>query len=104
LKYSDPKECLYANYLAYCKAYGHKPLLFNVFSVVLLQQLNTLINPNITKTRERTGTRINNIKLNKDILNNQNQNKDILNNKDQNNALYPENDIINEFSGYLMKE
>jgi hypothetical protein len=52
-KNSDPQKCLYANYLIYCKAYGYKPLLHNVFSVVLLQQLNTLINPNITKKEAR---------------------------------------------------
>lgn len=48
-KYSDPSENLYANYLSYCKGIGYKPLLYNVFSVVLLQQLNSLLNKDIYK-------------------------------------------------------
>ena len=65
-KQSDPNTCLYAHYLNYCKEYGYKPLLFNIFSTVLVQQLNVLVNLNIAKKRSINGTIITNINLNKD--------------------------------------
>jgi hypothetical protein len=88
-KRSDPKTHLYANYLEFCKEYGFRVLMYNIFSTTLLQQLQVLVNSNIDKVRRNSGTVITNIALNKNI------NNELLNTLESDKI-----DIMNEFKGY----
>jgi Poxvirus D5 protein-like len=92
-KQSDPTTNLFSNYLLYCKEYDYKPLSFNIFSTILIQQLNVLTHLDIYKKRTEKGIIIINLKLNKDI---------IINNS-KNNALASQQDIMEEFAGYFYK-
>jgi len=67
-KTSDPKKYLYSNYLSFCKDYGFKELSFQIFSSVIIQQINLLVNSNIQKKRISNGFVITNIKLNDNII------------------------------------
>ena len=63
-KTSNPETNLYPHYLGFCKDYGFTPLSFNLFTTVLLQQLNVLISPTIQKKRITAGVIIQHLKLN----------------------------------------
>jgi phage/plasmid-associated DNA primase len=63
-KTSNPETHLYPHYLGFCKDFGFSPLSFNLFTTVLLQQLNVLINPAIQKKRITQGVVIQHLKLN----------------------------------------
>ncbi|GAA5794690.1 hypothetical protein HPULCUR_000032 [Helicostylum pulchrum] len=65
---SNPDTHLYAHYLRYCKDYGLRPLLYNVFSDSFLQQANILLSPDIYKRKTRLGTVIQNIILSNTII------------------------------------
>lgn len=87
-KNSDPNTHLFPHYLRYCNEYGHKPLSFNMFSTMLLQQLNVLVNRNIEKKRNTQGTGLTNIILNA---------KSIIINED---SLESKENIKDEFNNY----
>lgn len=89
-KDSNPKECLYPHYLLYCKDFGFKPLGYNIFSTVLLQQLNVLLKSDVQKKKTNYGTVITNIKLNQEIIN---INDESFDNSDSN--------ILSEFKDYM---
>ena len=65
-KSSDPNTYLYPNYLRFCREYGYKPLPFNNFSNLLVQQLNVLHDSSIHKRKIEVGTVITDISLNSD--------------------------------------
>ena len=70
LKTSEPDEILYPNYLLYCKENGYtKTLPLRKFSIILVQQLNSLIDNSIEKIRTKHGFRITNIIINLDVDN-----------------------------------
>ena len=54
---------LFPNYLRFCNEYGYKPLGFNIFSTLLIQQLHSQCSKNIYKTRTMSGTSIVGIKI-----------------------------------------
>lgn len=91
-KTSNSKTHLYANYLEFCKEFGYKRLGFNIFSTVLLQQLQVLISPEIQKERTMKGTVITNIQLH--------ENPVIINNVKPNDV--DTHYIKDEFEGYTV--
>jgi P4 family phage/plasmid primase-like protien len=90
-KKSDPQTNLFPNYLNYCKDFGHKTLSLNNFSLLLVQQLNTLINESIKRVKTRNGLVLTNIKINEETTFDLNATQN----------LDTSNRFIEEFTGYL---
>ena len=64
VKNSNPRDNLFSNYLLFCAEFGYKSISIKNFSIVLVQQLNTLIDKSIERKKTNT-TVITNIKINK---------------------------------------
>ena len=91
LKNSNPANNLYPNYLKFCRESGYsKVLTLNKFSILLVQQLNSLISKSIKKLKTREYNVITDIILN---LDNNNTNFVSLN--------APTPNLIDEFTGYF---